>query len=408
MTLLSSPPMGWPGSIDPLRLAERQLARDRARTRGRRWLLARKAARMSASPFAFLRGASPMFYEILAEAPLFAEGPPGEGWICGDLHLENFGAYRPSGFHEEERGPRRRRRVAFGLNDFDDAAVAPLRFDVLRLVTSLLLGAREHGWSGGRALRLCEALLGAYADDATPRAPPCVTALLDRAGKRSHRKLLADRTETVRGRRRFTRGERYRELDPRARIAVEGALREAARGFGLAQDAPELDVEDVAFRVAGTGSLGLLRVAALTRGKGEDAQWIFDLKEETRAASALLVPDRLVPAERVRRAMEACLDPLPRMLGTATIAGRSVLVRRLAPQEDKLDIGRIAREELDDLAAYLGALTRAAHARGARRRLPRWSAADRRAVLDRAVVLAGVHEAAYLAFCRIVARAGLV
>jgi uncharacterized protein (DUF2252 family) len=398
----------WSGGLDPLRLAEKQLARDRLRTRGRRWLLERKSARMVASPFAFLRGAAPMFFEILEAHPYFAEGPAGDGWICGDLHIENFGAYRPGAFHEEGRASPKGRRVAFGLNDFDDANLAPLRFDVLRLVTSLLLAARDLGWKGPRAVRLCEVLLGAYADGAKPRVPAPVTALLERAEARSHKKLLADRTVLVRGRRRFERGERYRDLPPSLARAAGTALREAARAFPIDEGAAELDVEDVAFRIAGTGSLGLLRVAVLTRGKGPDARWIFDLKEETRSASAGLRADRLVPAERVRRAMEACLDPLPRMLGTARLDGRSMLVRRLTPQEDKLDMRLVAQGELEPLAAYLGSLTRAAHVRGAARALPRWTRSDRRAILDRAVVLAGIHEAAYLAYCRVVERARIV
>lgn len=49
---------------------------------------------MLASPHAFLRGAAPLFYEILAARPDLAAGPPGEGWIVGDMHLENVGAYR--------------------------------------------------------------------------------------------------------------------------------------------------------------------------------------------------------------------------------------------------------------------------------------------------------------------------
>jgi len=69
-------------AVDPMALAERQLAHEsRARTVRFPILFARKLARMTTSPLAFLRGAAPLFYELLAEHPSLAEGPRGKGWI---------------------------------------------------------------------------------------------------------------------------------------------------------------------------------------------------------------------------------------------------------------------------------------------------------------------------------------
>src|SRR5690242_2333526 len=123
----------------PETLAARQFAIDLQRTQRFPSLLVRKQRRMSASPFAFLRGAAPLFYEILAEVPEFREGPDGDGWIVGDLHLENFGAYgpaRPVGADTDKRA------AAFNLDDFDDAIRGPWRWDLLRLLTSLILAGR--------------------------------------------------------------------------------------------------------------------------------------------------------------------------------------------------------------------------------------------------------------------------
>jgi hypothetical protein len=82
-----------------------------------------------------------------------------------------------------------------------------------------------------------------------------------------------------------------------------------------------------------------------------------------------------------------------------------MLVRRLAPQEDKLEFGQIAPTDLVPLAQYLGTLLGAAHRRGAVR-VPKkpWSTKDRERLLGRALVLAGVHEALYLAYCNLVRR----
>ena len=125
--------------LDPFDLAARQLELDQRATVQLPALLDRKKARLSRSPHAFLRGSAPLFYEILARRPDLAEGPADEGFIVGDMHLENVGAYR----NEVDD-------VVFALNDFDDAAVAPLSLDVLRLSTSVLLAGRGFGcWLSG-------------------------------------------------------------------------------------------------------------------------------------------------------------------------------------------------------------------------------------------------------------------
>src|SRR5262245_19511099 len=73
-------------SFDPSELARAQLDRDKLRTQHMPSLFARKVARMRASAVGFLRGAAPLYYELCADD--IAEGPPGEGWIAGDLHVE--------------------------------------------------------------------------------------------------------------------------------------------------------------------------------------------------------------------------------------------------------------------------------------------------------------------------------
>src|ERR1700678_91454 len=108
--------------LDPSALARFQLQRDRAATKSVKGLFEHKLDRMSVSPLAFLRGAAPLFYEVLKARPELAKGPPGEGWLTGDMHLENFGAYRPD--HATPDGPNGHAPSAvFDLNDFDDAIV---------------------------------------------------------------------------------------------------------------------------------------------------------------------------------------------------------------------------------------------------------------------------------------------
>ena len=89
------------------------------------------------------------------------------------------------------------------------------------------------------------------------------------------------------------------------------------------------------------------------------------------------------------------------MAGTTELDGQPMFVRRLLPQEDKLDLMHLRVEELPDLARYLGARLGAAHRRGVcTAPTSRWEKADLIGLTERAIVVAGLHEAAYLALCR--------
>ncbi len=400
--------------VDPVRLARRQIEIDRERTARFPHLFIHKAARMVASPLALLRGSAPLFYELLERHPALAEGPPGAGWLVGDAHVENFGAYRAGTLSVRETSSSHAREpIVFDLNDFDDSVVGPWRLDVLRLATSLLLAGREVG-DGTEALAQCDALLGAYVGAAfgTKRSPPqprCVVALIEKVRSRTRKQLLDARTRVIRGQRRFVLGPRYEQLPPKLRAKAERSFQRYAGRLLKAERVPPeaLEVLDAAFRVAGTGSLGGLRVAVLVRGKGGvDGGWVFDVKAEG-APSALNLGSKpkLEPGDRVCAALRACLVQHPRMIGSTRLRGESMFVRRLAPQEDKIDVSSISPEDRIPFARYLGALLGAAHRRGVTRapKAP-WSDKECKRLVHRAVALAGIHEAMYLAYCDLVRR----
>jgi uncharacterized protein (DUF2252 family) len=56
-----------------------------------------KYQKMRANAFAFLRGTCHLFYQDWAEANPGLTSPLNQApsvWLCGDLHLENFGSYK--------------------------------------------------------------------------------------------------------------------------------------------------------------------------------------------------------------------------------------------------------------------------------------------------------------------------
>ena len=95
----------------------------------------------------------------------------------------------------------------------------------------------------------------------------------------------------------------------------------------------------------------------------------------------------------------------------SSFLGRSVVLRELMPQDLKLEIDRLSRDETIEAARYLAEVVGKAHARqmdGATRRKFSRSLEGRRSTrLDApswlwssVVELASIHEAAYLEHCR--------
>ena len=84
--------------------------------------------RMSASPFAFYRGAAALMAADLAKTP--TSGIRVQA--CGDAHLMNFG-----GFATPERN------VVFDINDLDETLPAPFEWDIKRLAASVVIAAQH-------------------------------------------------------------------------------------------------------------------------------------------------------------------------------------------------------------------------------------------------------------------------
>jgi uncharacterized protein (DUF2252 family) len=84
--------------------------------------------RMSASPFAFYRGAA-----ALMAADLATTATSGlRVQACGDAHLMNFG-----GFATPERN------IIFDINDLDETLPAPFEWDLKRLAASVVIAAQH-------------------------------------------------------------------------------------------------------------------------------------------------------------------------------------------------------------------------------------------------------------------------
>lgn len=104
---------------------------------------------MSESAFRFFRGTDHLFFEDLSKHVTWEDDT--KAWICGDLHLENFGSYKGSNGI-----------VYFDLNDFDEALLAPATWELVRLLTSIYVAAKSGEYAANLADALCNKVVTAY------------------------------------------------------------------------------------------------------------------------------------------------------------------------------------------------------------------------------------------------------
>lgn len=320
--------------------------------------LAMKYRLMRASVFPFLRGTCHLFYARLRGphgGSVLAEGP--STWICGDMHLQNFGSYKG------DNG-----LVYFDINDFDEACLAPCLYEFIRLLASVLVAAEDLHISRAQALALCHVAVESYGTSLGAGkarwiehelAEGMVRELFDSLGKRTRVDLLNRRT-ALNGKRRALKidGKKTLAIDDRSRDAVMAFMSE----FASAQDNPDFYRPlDVARRIAGTGSLGVDRYVILVEGKGSpDGNYLLDLKQ---ALPSSVVPSVAVSqphwdteAQRVVE-LQARAQAVPQaLLHAVSFEKRPYVLRSLQPSEDRVDLsswnGKLPRLEavVDNMA----------------------------------------------------------
>lgn len=330
-------------------------------------MVMRKYQAMRAHPFAFFRGAAHLLYEDWpADSPLNASPP---AWLCGDLHLENFGVFKGAD-----------RRVYFDINDFDDGALAPCAWDAARWLTSLHLAGDLLDLSEKDIATLGRFFLERYFSTlaggrAAPLQPAPVSEAVDRlkreAESRSREKFLKERTRREGAERRFVESKKLLNVSGDEKKRVMNAI------YRLAEQTGELNFYrplDVAFRVAGTGSLGLKRYVVLVEGRGSpDENFILDLKESHPSALAPALnrpqPKWASEAQRAVTVQERAQSMPPALLDTLEIEGFWYILREMQPSQDKIAVSNWEKHPgwIQSLCGEMAELTARAHLRGAGR-----------------------------------------
>ena len=336
-------------------------ARDPARLRRKFELLRR-------DPCAFFRGTCHLFFETLPRDATLDRAPAV--LACGDLHLENFGTYKGDN-----------RLVYFDLNDFDEAALAPCTFELVRFAASVHIAAAHLQLASPQAAKLCRTFIDTYRAaiaDGKPRwieratADGMVKDLLQALEQRKRAAMLDKRTTRGRaGRRLRIDGEHALAVAPVERRRIVALLKRSA---ATAAESKFYRVLDIARRVAGNGSLGVERYVLLVEGYGSpDDNYLLDLK--------LAVPSAMAPAARLRQpkwtsdaARVVAIQRIVQAISPARLAAigdgaRSYVLKELQPADDRLDLTRAHGHagRLEPVLASMAEVTAWGHLRGCAR-----------------------------------------
>lgn len=374
--------------------------------------------KMAHSAHAYVRGNTFRFYEWLeaARPGTMPEGPTL--WICGDCHLGNLGPI------SDTEG-----RVAIQVRDLDQTVPGNPAHDLIRLGLSLATAARGSDLPGVTTAQMIEHMVDGYchALSAGDRRHPkpgrdaeSVQALMTMALKRRWRHLAEERIEDVSPR--IPLGKRFWSLSKTERGAIDELL-SSDEGHALVtalqkrDDNSKIEVLDAAYWMKGCSSLGRLRYAVLLgigrKHHRSSSFCLVDIKEAVGAAAPHAKGIRL-PKDHAVRVVEGARHLSP-FLGERMLAARflrrPVVLRELMPQDLKLEMDRLNRNEAVACASYLAGVIGASHGR----QLDRSTRSKWRKELERnrtksldapswlwkcVVELVASHETAYLEHCR--------
>ena len=329
------------------------------------------------NPFVFLRATCHLFYEDLQIKSWFEKAPLA--WICGDLHIENFGNYKADNRH-----------VYFDVNDFDEAILAPVTWEIARLLTSIFVATETFKIEKPFAEMLCQHFLDAYSKAIAEgkaywmgedTAPPVIEDLLSRKTQVKRKELLDLRTVLDKNRQ-----KRSLKIDNKKAQAISEAqkqkIQDFMKGFAAKQANPEFfKLIDVAQRIAGKGSLGVERYVLLVEGNGSpDGNYLLDLKKALPSARAPSMSragiceqpkwsseaDRIVTVHRRSQARPIAF------LQAVTIGADSFVLRGLQSTQSPTDHLQIEKwddksEESKQLMQSLGNVVAWAHLRSSGR-----------------------------------------
>ena len=324
-------------------------------------LLPVKYAALTENIFRFYRGTAHLYYEDLARAGSFIRG--SKTWICGDLHVENYGTYKGDN-----------RLIYFDINDFDECVLAPVSLEILRMVTSLYLAAIDLQLEQEIADSTASRFLARYFETILAgkphsfqreTAPGVIGDFIETVGERKDKELLDKRTESHKGMMHLAiiSGKTFETPEKKA-----AGIRDAFSTWNADKN-HSYKLIDIASRIMGTGSLGLERFILLCFDTEVAKPVLLDLKEAG-PSCILKYFDFRQPAWgseacRVTKIQSLLQDTPPALLSDFIMADKSYVIKELQPSQDKLDLQVVSQKahKFEGIIEVMADITASAHLR---------------------------------------------
>ncbi|MCW2579711.1 MAG: uncharacterized protein JWR82_1312 [Blastococcus sp.] len=340
-----------------------------------------KFRKMAADPFAFYRGSACLFYADMATMEdRWCDEKTSRVWIQGDLHAENFGTYMDGAG-----------RIVFDVNDFDEAYLGHVSWDLRRFAASFALLSWRKALGDDVIAALLRDYLSAYLDqvEAFTRSDEDRSFALLRENTEGAvhdvilettartRLGLLDRMTVVEGfERRFADRPRNRRLDDEERDRVLAALDRYRETLPKGQRRREVtyDVKDVIGTGGfGIGSAGLPAYNVLLEGYDQalENDVVLSLKQGNVPAPSRIVEDPEIrryfdnEGHRTALSQRALQANTSQFLGYTEIGGVGFVVAELSPYELDLDWEDLTEpEEIGPVLVQLGRATAKLHCVG--------------------------------------------
>lgn len=317
---------------------------------------------MQESPFRFFRGSCHLFYEDFACNRPWDD--PTKVWICGDLHLENYGSYKAGNG-----------QVYFDVVDFDEAVLAPATWEVARTLSSIFLAASSMGMALKAAEELAMKFFKTYNDvilSGKPVAFERNTArglmkhFIRSVEKRKSKDLISERTmirddETCL---KIIEGKTVK-LEPEKKKAIINLLSVWAK----THEHRNWKICDAAYRIAGTGSLGLERYVILIKDTELKKYFLLDMKESIPSCLQPFVgiaqPDWKNRATRVVTIQNFMQNVSSQILEIIVDGEKQFVLKKLQPQADMMNLklcnGKL--QKLQEVIEAFAEISASAHLR---------------------------------------------
>ena len=306
---------------------------------------------MAENVYRFFRGTCHLFYEDFCKAEHIPVSPLT--WICGDLHLENYGSYKGDN-----------RLAYFDLNDFDEAVLAPCLWEVARMVTSIFVAFDELKVKPGEALEMAKLFLNKYAlrlatgkaISIDPRtADGIVCTFLTRADERRQKELLDKLTVEKKHKLALLTDERHFTIDKKLKKELiqfvdNWVQKSTVASYGFKSI-------DCVFRIAGTGSIGVRRYMFLLKSsKKKNKYLLLDMKQAVESSVKpyldIKQPEWQNEATRVIQVKQRMQNVSPALLGVTVFKNDSYILQELQPVEDRINF-ELIKDRYDDVSLVI-------------------------------------------------------